>query len=81
MMNLNVKEVIWDVVETIVLFVIAAFVVYTVLMFVRNFGYSPKLGIYYTRAYSFSVGDIIHGNDVTYTYTHLNLWEILDKIY
>ena len=77
MKNLSVKNVI----ELVVLAVIAVVVIYTIVQFVCNFRYNPELGIYDTRAYSFTIKQIMQGNDVTYTYTDLNVWQILDRIY
>ena len=77
MKNLSVK----DIIGVVVLIAVSVFVIYTMVQFVQNFGYSQDLGIYYTKAYRFTVGDLLQGNDVTYTYTNLNVLEILDKIY
>ena len=77
MKNLSVK----DIIGVVVLIAVSVFVIYTMVQFVQNFGYSQDLGIYYTQAYRFTVGDLLQGNDVTYTYTNLNVLEILDKIY
>ena len=77
MKNLSVK----DIIGVVVLIAVSVFVIYTMVQLVQNFGYNQDLGIYYTKAYSFTVGDLLQGNDVTYTYTNLNVLEILDKIY
>ena len=65
----------------VALIAISVFVIYTMVQFVQNFEYSKDLGIYYTKAYKTTVNDMIQEKDVTYTYTNLNVLEILEKIY
>lgn len=77
MKKLDIAKVIGDIV-----FIIAAvFVIYTLVQFCCNFGYSPELGIYDTRCYSFTIGDYILGKGVTYEYTNLNILDVLARIY
>ena len=58
-------------------------VLYSIIVFVRHFGYTPELGIYDTRECSFNMGEYLkYGKDaIHYTYTNLNFYEIMDRIW
>ena len=79
----NDCEIILRIVELVALAIIAAVTVYTIVMFINNFGYTPELGIYDTRVYHFTLGDYIkYGEEAfKYDYTNLNFIEIITRIW
>lgn len=79
----NDCEIILRIVELVALAIIAAVTVYTMVMFINNFGYTPELGIYDTRVYHFTLGDYIkYGEEAfKYDYTNLNFIEIITRIW
>ena len=79
----NDCEIMLRIVELVALAIIAAVTVYTIVMFIKNFGYTPELGIYDTRVYYFKLGDYLkYGKEVfIYEYTNLNFIEIITRIW
>ena len=79
----NDCEIILRIVKLVALVIIAAVTVYTMVMFINNFGYTPELGISDTRVYHFTLGDYIkYGEEAfKYDYTNLNFIEIITRIW
>ena len=77
------KQYIMLAVACIATVLISLCVVYTCWVFVNHFGYTPELGIYDTRCYTYNVGEYIERgmNAVHYEYTKLNLIEVLKRIW
>ena len=77
------KAMIMDMVIITLLVLLSICTIYTAWVFVTEFGYTPELGIYDTRYYSWNVGEYLkYGMDaVHYDYTNLNFIEIMSRIW
>lgn len=83
MIKKNDYEIILRIVNIVALAIVTAVVVYTIVMFINNFGYTPELGIYDTRVYHFTLGDYLkYGEEAfEYDYTNLNFIGIITRIW
>ena len=79
-MTINKNKVL-KVLKYTVLVLLALTSIFVVLMVINGIGYNPELGFHDTRVYWWNVGEYMETGKIHYTYSNLNLAEIIGRFF